>query len=170
MEEVDLGWTANVLQAFRNHSAAVFGGWVEEYLADRAQMTGYAVAFGETAKTVTAQSIMQSVATEADMWAALGPVLQRCDALICPTLAVPAVPLNHDPAGPDMTIAGRAVAADFGWMLTYPFNMLSPLPVLAVPSGVADNGVPTGLQIVASPYDDRTGFRVGAAVEARRPW
>ena len=170
VEEVDLGWTAGTLQAFRDHSAAVFGGWVEEYLAERAQMTDYAVAFGEAAKTVSARSFMQSVATEADMWATLSPVFQRSDALICPTLAVPAVPLNHDPAGPDMTIAGRSAAADFGWMLTYPFNMLSPLPVLAVPSGAADSGVPTGIQIVARPYDDATAFRVGAAVEAQRPW
>ena len=158
------------MQAFRDHSAAVFGGWVEEYLSERDQMTDYAVAFGQSARTVTAQRFMQSVATEADMWAALGPILQRFDALICPTLALPAVPLDHDPAGPDMTIAGESVAADFGWMLTYPFNMLSPLPVLAVPSGVAANNIPTGIQIVARPYDDAGAFRVGAALEEARPW
>lgn len=170
VEEVDLNWPAGTSQAFRDHSAAVFGGWVEEHLAERDRMTDYAVAFGERARTVTAQSFMRSVATEADMWAALGPILQRFDALICPTLALPAVPLDHDPAGPDMDIAGASVAADFGWMLTYPFNMLSPLPVLAVPSGVAANNLPTGIQIVARPYDDAGAFRVGAVLEEARPW
>ena len=57
-----------------------------------------------------------------------------------------------------------------GWTLTYPFNLLGPLPVLAVPSGVADNGVPTGVQIVARPFDDARVFEVGAALERARPW
>lgn len=170
VEEVDLNWQADTLQAFRDHAAAVFGGWVEEYLAEAGRMTDYAVAFGESARTVTARRFMQSVATEAEMWGALSPILQRFDALLCPTLAVPAVPLNHDPAGPDMTIAGTQVAADFGWMLTYPFNMLSPLPVLAVPSGISTDNLPTGIQIVARPYDDAMAFRVGSALEAQRPW
>ena len=49
------------------------------------------------------------------------------------------------------------------------FNILSRCPVLAVPSGFADNGVPTGVQIVGRTYDDLTAFRVGAALELRAP-
>ena len=55
-------------------------------------------------------------------------------------------------------------------MLTAPFNILSRCPVLAVPSGVADNGVPTGIQIVGRTYDDETVFRVGTALEKVQPW
>jgi Asp-tRNA(Asn)/Glu-tRNA(Gln) amidotransferase A subunit family amidase len=47
---------------------------------------------------------------------------------------------------------------------------MSRLPVLAVPSGFADNGVPTGVQIAGRSYDDVTVFRVGAALERERPW
>jgi aspartyl-tRNA(Asn)/glutamyl-tRNA(Gln) amidotransferase subunit A len=54
--------------------------------------------------------------------------------------------------------------------MTYPFNMLGQLPVLAVPSGISSLGVPTGIQIVARPNDDARVFRVGAAVERARPW
>jgi len=39
-----------------------------------------------------------------------------------------------------------------------------------VPSGFADNGVPTGIQVVGRTYDDVTAFRVGAALELLRPW
>ena len=42
--------------------------------------------------------------------------------------------------------------------------------MLAVPSGFADNGVPTGMQLVGRSYDDVTAFRVGAALERMRPW
>jgi amidase len=44
--------------------------------------------------------------------------------------------------------------------------MLSRLPVLAVPSGRAANGVPTGIQIVGRSYRDRDVFRAGMAYEA----
>jgi Asp-tRNA(Asn)/Glu-tRNA(Gln) amidotransferase A subunit family amidase len=54
--------------------------------------------------------------------------------------------------------------------LTPVFNVMSRLPVLNVPSGFADNGVPTGLQIAGRSYDDVTTFRVGAALERARPW
>ena len=39
-----------------------------------------------------------------------------------------------------------------------------------MPSGFADNGVPTGVQIVARTFDDVTAFRVGAALERVRPF
>ena len=55
-------------------------------------------------------------------------------------------------------------------MLTPVFNIMSRCPVLNVPSGFADNGVPTGLQIAGRTYDDVTAFRVGAALERERPW
>jgi Asp-tRNA(Asn)/Glu-tRNA(Gln) amidotransferase A subunit family amidase len=42
--------------------------------------------------------------------------------------------------------------------------------VLAVPSGVGARNAPTGVQIAARTFDDLTAFRVGAAVEAVRPW
>jgi Asp-tRNA(Asn)/Glu-tRNA(Gln) amidotransferase A subunit family amidase len=47
--------------------------------------------------------------------------------------------------------------------------MLSRCPVLAVPSGTAENGVPTGVQLVGRTYDDETVFRAGAALETARP-
>jgi len=64
-----------------------------------------------------------------------------------------------------MVINGNEIDADFGWMLTYPFNMLSTLPVLNVPSGHATNGIPMGVQIVGRPYQDFSVFQVGKALE-----
>lgn len=51
--------------------------------------------------------------------------------------------------------------------LTPLFNIASRHPVLNVPSGLAGNGVPTGVQIVARPLDDLTAFQVGAAAESQ---
>jgi Asp-tRNA(Asn)/Glu-tRNA(Gln) amidotransferase A subunit family amidase len=43
-------------------------------------------------------------------------------------------------------------------------------PVLSVPTGIAPDGLPTGIQIVARQYDDVRVFQVGAALEAAQPW
>jgi amidase len=50
--------------------------------------------------------------------------------------------------------------------MTTPFNMLSRCPVISLPSGFADNGVPTGLQIVAPAYRDEIAFQAAMAFEA----
>ena len=48
--------------------------------------------------------------------------------------------------------------------------MYSRCPALAVPSGMTPGGSPTGIQIVARPYDDVTAFRMAKALEQRQPW
>ena len=65
-----------------------------------------------------------------------------------------------------MLINGKIVISDEEyWSLTYPFNMLSRCPALAVPSGVGSNGVPTGIQLVARTYADRKVMEAGKAFE-----
>jgi len=50
---------------------------------------------------------------------------------------------------------------DLGWTLCYPFNVLCRLSVLSIPSGLASNSVPKGVQIVGKPYEDIPIFQVG---------
>jgi Asp-tRNA(Asn)/Glu-tRNA(Gln) amidotransferase A subunit family amidase len=69
-----------------------------------------------------------------------------------------------------MEIGGRSVDFYFDGIITVLFNILSACPVLNVPSGFGDNGVPTGLQIVGRTFDDATTFAIGAALERERPW
>lgn len=50
------------------------------------------------------------------------------------------------------------------------FNLYSRCPVLSVPSGITDEAVPCGLQIIGRPCDDVTVFQIGAALEQLQPW
>jgi Asp-tRNA(Asn)/Glu-tRNA(Gln) amidotransferase A subunit family amidase len=97
-------------------------------------------------------------------------MIERHEVFVCPTTGVPAVAADQDPCAPDFRINGVGVDADYGWCLTVPFNMLSRCPVLAVPSGRAANGVPTGIQIVGRTYDDARVFQAAAALERAAPW
>ena len=49
-------------------------------------------------------------------------------------------------------------------------NMYNKCPVMAVPSGRASSGVPTGIQVIGRPFDDQTVFRIAKAFENEKPW
>ncbi len=106
----------------------------------------------------------------AEMYTKLAPILDQYNILICPTLAVPAVKAEHKNDDPDFTINGKRISAHIQWAMTYPFNLVSQCPVASIPSGFANSGVPTGLQIVARTFDDLSVFRAAAAFEAAKPW
>ena len=73
---------------------------------------------------------------------------------------------DADYAGEDVfEIEGHKFTDPLFGMMTLPWNLMSQCPVLSVPSGFADNGVPTGVQIIGPTYDDAVVFRVGLAVE-----
>ena len=108
---------------------------------------------------------------EADVQRRINGVFELVDAFICPTTSVAGLPAGDDLVdGPFVSASGRPHDYFFDWSLTPPFNIASRCPVLAVPSGFSDVGVPTGIQIVGRTYDDATVFRIGAALERERPW
>ena len=52
---------------------------------------------------------------------------------------------------------------------TRPFDFLG-LPALSLPAGMTDNGMPTGLQLVAPPFEESFLFRAGHAYEREIKW
>jgi Asp-tRNA(Asn)/Glu-tRNA(Gln) amidotransferase A subunit family amidase len=173
VEEVELGLRrADVRRAAEIHMSAIFGALIAEALAEHEELlTPYARHFAQRCNpTVAPGTFLEGLEVEAEVYARVGPLLERYDALICPTSGVPAVVAGEDYVERLMEVAGESADPIFDTIMTLPFNILSRCPVLAVPSGWASNRVPTGVQIVGRTYDDATVFRVGAALEAARPW
>ncbi|MGB3315985.1 MAG: amidase, partial [Albidovulum sp.] len=142
--EVDLGWPEDCLQHSIDYLVHIFGSYISEMLDDHAdEMTTYARHFAERAATSTARGYVETLNTAGQMYNSLGPILEDYDLLICPTMAVPAVPADFDSTTGTVEINGKPVDPFLGWVMTTPFNMLSRLPVLSVPSGFAATGVPT---------------------------
>lgn len=163
--EVDLGWTKKSEKAADDYLRTIFGAWVAEYLDERAEkLTEYSRAFAQASQSVTAQDFLASLYTAGEMYSTFGPMMEEFDVFVCPTLALPAVKADYQPVD-GLTINGKTVDPRHGWIMTYPFNMLSRCPVLSVPSGHAENGVPTGIQIVGKTYCDADVFRAGLAFE-----
>ena len=101
---------------------------------------------------------------ETEVHLALAQVFDHYDALVCPTFGGLGLRAGDDYAD-GIDVAGQHLDLYIFAALTPVFNVASRHPVLAVPSGLASNGVPTGVQVVARPYDDVTAFHVGAAAE-----
>lgn len=163
--EIDLSWTWDVYNATAIHHKALFGAWLADYLDEReADLTRYAADFARKSREVTTRDYLASLEVEGRIYAHFGPMMEEFDLFVCPTLALPAVKADFDMDDP-LLINGKGVDPYLGWTMAWPFNMLSRCPVLAVPSGHASNGVPTGIQLVGRSYDDQTVFRAGLAYE-----
>jgi Asp-tRNA(Asn)/Glu-tRNA(Gln) amidotransferase A subunit family amidase len=173
VEEVDLRLPrAEVILASAIHFRLAFGAWIDQMVAEHAEhLTPYAIEFARWAKDVAGDGTMlEELELEARLYQPVGRLLERYDALICPTAGTRGLIAGDDYVGHALEVGGEELDFYFESLMTVPFNVLSRCPVLAVPSGFADNGVPTGIQIAAPTYDDVRAFRVGAALERVRPW
>ena len=169
--EVSLPWNLDsIARAARIHFGMIFGASMAE-LDQRFgdQLTPYARRMVADSATVAKDEFLAGLTLEAEIYAPLGELLDSYDALICPTMAVPALAAEYD-TDDVVEINGQPVREWYDVMMTVPFNIASRCPVLSVPSGQSRAGVPTGLAIVAKTYDDVTAFRVAAAHEERLPW
>jgi amidase len=92
-----------------------------------------------------------------------------CRALLVPTVRTTAVAADNDPATDTYRVNGQELPGR-GWFLTGAFNILNRCPVVNVPTGLAaENGVPTGMQIVADAYEDLDAFQIAAAYATVAP-
>lgn len=166
VEEVDLGWGPEVLEAGLAYLHHLFGAFLSKLLAEHGDdMTTYARKFAEDGAKSKAVDFVNSLEVAGRMYMTLGPLLEKYNVLICPTTALPSVPADHDQTRDEVRINGKLVNPSLGWVMTTPFNTMSRCPVLSLPSGHAKNGVPTGIQIVGRTYSDEDVFRAGMAYE-----
>ncbi|MEM7169430.1 MAG: amidase [Pseudomonadota bacterium] len=123
----------------------------------------------ETALTYDANDYRRTLVLAGETWHDwIGPIFHKFDAFICPTVSSPEVPAENWQK--DEIILNGHRLTDTDTAMTAIFNLYSRCPVLAVPSGMTDAGLPCGIQIVGRPCDDLTVFRVAQAFERERPW
>lgn len=168
VEEVALEVPFAVLRAWNDwwgvYLAACFGDLLD---AHREAMDPHVVKLMEAGLKLGAVPFKRIETIRTDLWHRLAAVFGRFDALICPTMCR-AAPLNaeRDRNFWRRNAEGRVEGLD----MTEIFNMVGQCPALSVPSGMTAEGLPTAAQIVGRRFDDPTVLRIGAAIEARRPW
>jgi len=164
VDEVTLPWRREQLVATAwAHFGAVMGPFIDEVVGPHAdQVMPYTREFAEAGRT--AGPYVDGLVSETELYRPLGEILERYDALLCPTIGAQSIPA--DAAGRETPIpVGDATYPWADVILTLPFNVIGRVPVLSVPSGLSPDGVPTGVQLVGRTYDDATVFHLGAALE-----
>ena len=96
----------------------------------------------------------------------VNPLFDEFDVLVTPTLPITAFRAGLDQPG---EVAGVATSYLDWTPFTYPFNVTG-FPALSLPCGLAENGLPVGLQIVGPWRRDDLVLAVGRALAAALPW
>jgi len=124
----------------------------------------------EIGRRMTATQYLSDQAVRSEVFDALRGVLDRYDLLVSPTLACLAVDNATDgnTLGP-AEIQGEKIDRLIGWCMTYLINFIG-YPAATVPAGLADNGLPVGMQIVGKRYADADVIAASAQFERLRPW
>lgn len=173
--DVGLPWTTSrIATIIFTHFGHILGPAMErETAGTEEQLAPYTRQFMADARAAAEQrSLVESLELDAALQAELAVAMEGLDVLICPTSAVTSLEASGQYLD-GIEVEGRRLGHYWEAHLTSPFNVANRCPVLAVPSGLAANGVPTGVQIVGHPFDEDAVFAVGAAVEAllpRVPW
>ncbi len=170
LTEVAFGWNAEADRAANDYLDHIFNFYIKAYVdTDPDLATPWARYCANDAGRSTAEDFMAAYEIQAKVGRRVGAILDKHYAFICPTLGSHYIPADQDPNDP-LIVGGKQVDPNYGWVLCHPFNMMGRCPVLSVPSGIASDGLPTSIQIVARALDDERVFRVGHALERAQPW
>jgi Asp-tRNA(Asn)/Glu-tRNA(Gln) amidotransferase A subunit family amidase len=173
VDEIDLSLDRDMLErAFSVHYQTMFAAWIGGVAEEHGDLLNdYAIEFARfTAEAGKDIPVLEGMMLETEIWQPIGALFEQYDVLLAPTSATRGLVAGEGYVGVPIEVGGVTLPKYFDSLLTPVFNMFSRCPVLNVPSGFADNGVPTGLQIVGRTFDDVTTFRVGAALEQVRPF
>jgi amidase len=167
--EVDLNWPKGIERAYYGHMDPLFFTSLAELLkTERDQMCDYNIQMAEEAQERMKDSaaFYNAACIETLMYAEFGPLMQQFDAFVCPTVASTKLKADFNPVHDQYRVNGKIQNLDLTQSSCHFFNMMGRCPSISVPSGLGDNGVPTGLQIASAAYDDVAVFRVAAALES----
>lgn len=86
-------------------------------------------------------------------------------AIAMPTMLTPYVEADwfSSPEKANVNINGKSVESRMGFFTTWMWNLLGRHPVVNVPSGITDDSIPLGMQIVSNTFEDLTAFQLAQA-------
>jgi len=135
------------------------------------QMDPVTLAFVERGAKFTLADFRNAQFARTALFRKIQALLERYDFLVTPTNSRTALDVTHDAANDEVVVDGvKCGITRQGWTsYQYPFN-LTGHPALAVPSGFGSDHLPTSVQIVGRWSHETDVLRLGALLEAARPW
>ena len=170
VNEVPVTWAVDLIDLALGNQEVLFASSLNEIVKKHGDMLSeYVPQLAETANSYPTEIYHKSFVTAGKIWAEhVGPLFQIYDAFITPTTSytdIPATGWQKD----TVNVNGK-IYTDTEITMAVIWNMYNRCPVMALPSGRATSGVPTGIQVIGRPYDDITVFRIAKAFEDAKPW
>ena len=170
VDEVPITWAAGLIDLALGNQEVLFAAFLNETVKKHGDIvSNYVPQLVETANSYSAEIYHQSILAAGQVWSEhIGPLFQKYDAFITPTTTytdIPATGWQKD----TVNVNGKEYT-DTDTTMAVLWNMYNKCPVMAVPSGRASSGVPTGIQVIGRPFDDQTVFRIAKAFENEKPW
>jgi aspartyl-tRNA(Asn)/glutamyl-tRNA(Gln) amidotransferase subunit A len=121
-------------------------------------------------KDHSATDLQRAMFARTDLFRTVQRWFQRYDALVTPTLARSAVPIDQDFFA-DVEIDNRTVGEirKSWYPYTMPFNITGH-PAVSLPCGFGSDGLPLALQVVGRLRGDADLLRIAALYEQAAPW
>lgn len=166
--EVALPWTTDLIrETIFAHFGHLLGPAVAREIAGTEdRVSTYLRQFiADGAVAAQRYSLVDSLTMDARIQDDLAQAMAGVDVLLCPTSAVTSLHADGDYLD-GIDTPERHLAHYWEAHMTAPFNVANRCPVLSLPSGLAADGIPTGVQVVGHPNDETMTFRVAAAVES----
>jgi amidase len=170
--EVDLGWPDDLPAMAETYLNTLWGATLQDLATQHgSDLSPYSLEYARSSQKRAPRELVDANEVAWNAYASLGPIMETFDVLLCPTNATTDIPADYGFPNLGYRVNGepRNGGEDKLW-LTSPFNMLSRLPVMSVPTGFATNNVPTGMQIVGRAYDDASVLNAALGYEGLLPW
>jgi aspartyl-tRNA(Asn)/glutamyl-tRNA(Gln) amidotransferase subunit A len=159
-ESNDAATNMSLAEARRVHEAAgYFPGCASEYSEDvRARI--------EAGGQVSALKFLEALEMRRQLQAEFSDAFQEVDAIVAPTVPIPAPPITAE----SVQIAGEQVGVRPALVgMNRPGNFTG-LPAMSVPCGFTRGGLPIGLQLIGRAFDEATLLRIAYAYERSHDW
>ncbi len=167
--EVTLEWPEDIERAYYGHMDPLFFSQMAYSLENhRDLMCDYNIHMVEQAleRLKDTAAFYKATCIESEMYRVFGSLMENYDVFVCPTVLSNQLRADFNPAKDDYIVNGVVSEYDLCISNCHLFNMMGRCPAISVPSGIGDNGVPTGLHIASKANDDIAVFRVAAALES----
>src|SRR5262245_606148 len=125
VEEVDLGWDIEALHTACGHLWHLFGGYLSRYLKKhRKVLNEYVIELAEFGRKSNIEKFLGAMEGANKMYATFGPIMEKYDAFICPTTALPAVKADFKLSRDKVRVNGKVtkLPTDLSWVMTPVFN------------------------------------------------
>lgn len=133
-------------------------------LPDRIALERRTRAVARLGSMLPGRVLRNALADEQSISASINSVFDHADVVLTPLCASPAPRLDDCPSSG--AIRSLKAANTSAWLV--PWN-LTGQPAIAVPVGLDDDGLPTAVQLVGRPHDERTLLSLAAQIEHGRP-